>query len=123
IPFQYIDSNVPVEIVFDLDPPSRDQFDLAIEAALLIKELLDHLNLHSFVKTSGNKGIQIYIPIPENSFTYEDTALFTQAVALTVEQQRSALFTTERLKSRRQGRLYIDYVQHGREKALIAPYS
>lgn len=123
IPFQYIDSNVPVEIVFDLDPPSRDQFDLAIEAALLIKELLDHLNLHSFVKTSGNKGIQIYIPIPENSFTYEDTALFTQAVALTVEQQRSDLFTTERMKSKRQGRLYIDYVQHGRDKTIIAPYS
>lgn len=123
VPFQTVGSDHPNEIVFDLDPPGREKFDLAIQAALMIKHLLDELNLISFVKTSGNKGLQIHIPIPVGSMTYEETAHFTQAIALTVASAYPNLFTTERLKKNRQGRLYIDYVQHGRDKTLIAPYS
>ncbi len=123
IPFQTIDSEHPNEIVFDLDPPDRDRFDLSVRAALIIKPLLDQLDLISFVKTSGNKGLQIHIPIPTGSMTYGETALFTQAIAWTVENAYPDLFTTERLKKNRQGRLYIDYVQHGKDKTLIAPYS
>src|SRR5699024_4632128 len=62
VPFQTINQKYPNEIVFDLDPPSREKFDLAIHAALIIKRMLDELNLISFVKTSGNKGLQIHIP-------------------------------------------------------------
>lgn len=123
VPFQTIDSDDPHEIVFDLDPPGREKFALAIQAAQMIKQLLDGLNLRSFVKTSGNKGLQIHIPIPLGSMTYDETALFTQAIAWTVENAHPHLFTTERLKKNRLGRLYIDYVQHGRDKTLIAPYS
>ena len=123
VPFQRIDSEYPNEIVFDLDPPSREEFELAIRAALIIKPLLDELNLISFVKTSGNKGLQIHIPIPEGSMTYNETGLFTQAIAWTVEDAYPHLFTTERFKKKREGRLYIDYVQHGKDKTIIAPYS
>ncbi len=123
VPFQTIGSNYPNEIVFDLDPPDRDSFDLAIKAAQILKPLLDELNLISFVKTSGNKGLQIHIPIEEGSITYNATALFTQAIAWTVENAYTHLFTTERLKKNREGRLYIDYVQHGKDKTIIAPYS
>lgn len=123
IPFQRVSSEHPNEIVFDLDPPGRERFDLAIKAALIIKPLLDELNLISFVKTSGNKGLQIHIPIKEGSLSYDETAIFTQAIAWTVENAYSDLFTTERLKKNRHGRLYIDYVQHGKDKTLIAPYS
>ena len=123
IPFQTIDSDHPNEIVFDLDPPGREEFDLSIQAALIIKPLLDELDLISFVKTSGNKGLQIHIPIPVGSMTYDETALFTQAIAWTVESAYPQLFTTERLRKNRHGRLYIDYVQHGKDKTLIAPYS
>ncbi|WP_330949149.1 DNA ligase D [Virgibacillus sp. MG-45] len=122
-PFQRIDSLYPCEIVFDLDPPSRDNFAWAIEAALLIKRLIDGLELQSFIKTSGNKGLQIHIPIPEASLTYDETAIFTQAIAQTIVQANPAMFTTERMKRNRNGRLYIDYVQHGKDKTLIAPYS
>src|SRR5690606_17356952 len=55
--------------------------------------------------------------------TYEETAIFTQAIAFTVEGAYSNLFTTERMKKNRHGRLYIDYVQHGKDKTIIAPYS
>ncbi|MGJ9458249.1 DNA ligase D [Oceanobacillus sp. CF4.6] len=123
IPFQKVHSTVPTEIVFDLDPPDREHFYLAIEAAKLIRTLLNDLELKSFVKTSGNKGLQIHIPIREGSMTYEETAIFTQAIAWTIENTSPTLFTTERMKKNRNGRLYIDYVQHGKDKTLIAPYS
>ncbi|WP_047980930.1 DNA ligase D [Ornithinibacillus contaminans] len=123
VPFQNVTSTFPKEIVFDLDPPSREQFAWAIQASLLIKQLLDDLELISFVKTSGNKGLQVHIPIPEGSLSYDDTAIFTQAIAWTIENQHPELFTTERMKNKRNGRLYIDYVQHGKDKTLIAPYS
>src|SRR5699024_12071164 len=90
--------------VFDLDPPHRDQFDLAIQAAQLIKQLLDDLKLTSFVKTSGNKGIQVHIPLPNRQITYNETARFTQAVAQTIEQAYPQCFTTERLKEKSQDR-------------------
>ncbi|WP_249869372.1 DNA ligase D [Oceanobacillus saliphilus] len=123
IPFQKVYRSVPAEIVFDLDPPDRDHFHLAIRAANLIKTLLDDLQLVSFVKTSGNKGLQIHIPIREGSMTYEETATFTQAIAWTIENSYPDLFTTERMKKKRHDRLYIDYVQHGKDKTIIAPYS
>ena len=123
IPFQSSHSPVPSEIVFDLDPPDREHFHLAIHAAQLIKSLLDDLSLISFVKTSGSKGLQIHIPIREGSMTYEETAIFTQAIAFTIENTYPDNFTTERMKKKRKGRLYIDYVQHGKDKTIIAPYS
>ncbi|GAB3048228.1 DNA ligase D [Virgibacillus ainsalahensis] len=123
VPFQRVDEKYPVEIVFDLDPPDGDHFHMAIQAALRIKPLLDELELVSFVKTSGNKGLQIHIPIPKGSMTYDETAIFTQAIAWTVENAYPDMLTTERMKNKRKGRLYIDYVQHGKDKTLIAPYS
>ena len=123
VPFQRAGSVMPLEIVFDLDPPDRDHFHLAVHAAKLVKVMLDELSLTSFVKTSGNKGLQIHIPIREGSMTYEETAIFTQAIAFTIEKTYPDLFTTERMKAKRRGRLYIDYVQHGKDKTIIAPYS
>lgn len=123
IPFQTINSKRPSEIVFDLDPPSRREYHLAIKAALNIKEVLDHLNLISFVKTSGNKGLQIYIPLPEDEYSYDDTRLFTSFVANYLVSKDPDSYTIERMKKKRGNRLYIDYVQHGEGKTIVAPYS
>ncbi|WP_026584244.1 DNA ligase D [Bacillus sp. J33] len=123
IPFKTIQSKGPSEIVFDLDPPSRDAFPLAIKAALFIKEVLDHLKLISFVKTSGNKGLQVYIPLPEDTYTFEDTRLFTEFIADYLVSKDPDSFTTERMKKNRGGRLYVDYIQHAEGKTIIAPYS
>ncbi|MCS0672030.1 DNA ligase D [Cytobacillus firmus] len=123
IPFKTIYSNGPSEIVLDLDPPSRDAFHLAIKAALLIKEVLDQLKLISFVKTSGNKGLQIYIPLQENTYSFDDTRLFTEFIAQYLISKDPDSFTTERLKKNRGGRLYVDYIQHAEGKTIIAPYS
>ncbi|AIE60373.1 DNA ligase D [Bacillus methanolicus] len=123
IPFQTISSKGPSEIVFDLDPPSKDAFPLAIKAANLIKEVLDHLELISFIKTSGNKGLQVYIPLPDNRYSYDDTRLFTSFVADYLVSKDPDSFTTERMKKKRGNRLYVDYIQHAEGKTIIAPYS
>ncbi|MDP4163250.1 MAG: non-homologous end-joining DNA ligase, partial [Bacillota bacterium] len=123
IPFQTIRYSGPEEIIFDLDPPSKDDFPLAIKGVSIIKEVLDELNLTSFVKTSGNKGLQVYIPLPENTYTYEETRLFTSFIADYLVSRDSNSFTIERMKKNRGGRLYVDYVQHAEGKTIIAPYS
>ncbi|MEH7354477.1 DNA ligase D [Neobacillus drentensis] len=123
VPFQTINSKGPSEIVFDLDPPSRDAFPLAINAALLIKEVLDQLNLIGFIKTSGNKGLQIYLPLPENSYSYDDTRIFTSFIAEYLISKDPESYTIERMKKNRGNRLYVDYVQHSEGKTIVAPYS
>ncbi|GHH98338.1 DNA ligase D [Neobacillus kokaensis] len=123
VPFQTINSNGPSEIVFDLDPPSKEDFHLAVKAALLIKEVLDQLNLIGFIKTSGNKGLQIYLPLAEGKFTYDDTRLFTSFIAEYLISKDPDSFTIERMKKKRGNRLYVDYVQHGEGKTIISPYS
>lgn len=123
VPFQTITSKGPSEIVFDLDPPSKDDFYLAIRAALLIKEVLDQLNLIGFIKTSGNKGLQIYLPLPEGEYTYDDTRLFTSFIAEYLISKDPESFTIERMKKNRGNRLYVDYVQHSEGKTIVAPYS
>ena len=123
IPFQKITSPYPSEIVFDFDPPSRKEFHLAIDAVLMTKEVLDGLGLSSFVKTSGNKGLQMYIPLPDNKFSYEDTRTFTSFIADYLTTKEPDLFTTERMKKKRGNRLYVDYIQHAEGKTIIAPYS
>lgn len=123
IPFQTIYSKGPSEIVFDLDPPSREAFPLAKKAATILKGVFDGLKLISFVKTSGNKGIQIYIPLPEDRFSYDDTRQFTEFIANYLTTMEPDLFTTERLKKNRGNRLYVDYVQHAEGKTIVAPYS
>lgn len=123
IPFQPIQTDKPTEIVFDLDPPSVEEFSLAVEAALQMKAIFDQFELKSFIKTSGGKGMQIYIPLPMDAFSYEQTGLFTKFVCDFLIEQNPKWFTIERLKKNRHNKLYLDYVQHREGKTIIAPYS
>ncbi|WP_082232315.1 DNA ligase D [Halobacillus massiliensis] len=123
LPFQRAEAEHPDEIVFDLDPPDRSAFPLAVLAAQLLKYLLDKLEVHSFVKTSGGKGLQIHIPITEGSLTYQETRQFTEKLTSLLVKEKPDFFTTERLKKNRGNRLYIDYIQHAEGKTIIAPYS
>ncbi|MGM0845346.1 MAG: DNA ligase D [Bacillota bacterium] len=122
IPFQKNGSEYVNEIVFDLDPPSRDYFHLAVKAALEMKKLFDQMKLISFIKTSGNKGLQVYIPI-QDGYSWSDTHLFTEFIANYLTIQYPEEFTTERLKKNRHNRLYVDYIQHAEGKTIICPYS
>jgi bifunctional non-homologous end joining protein LigD len=123
IPFQTVDTDCPTEIVFDLDPPSVNEFPLAMEAALRMKAIFDQFQLHSFVKTSGGKGLQVYLPLPKNRFTYDETRIFTEFICRFLVDRNPQMFTLERLKKKRGNKLYLDYVQHAEGKTIIAPYS
>ncbi|MBP1916627.1 bifunctional non-homologous end joining protein LigD [Lederbergia galactosidilyticus] len=123
IPFQTVDDDYVSEIVIDLDPPSQEHFQMAVEAAAIIKKILDSFSLTGFVKFSGNKGMQVYIPLPDSRYTWEETRIFTEFLAKFLVSYNPALFTIERLKKNRHGRLYVDFIQHAEGKTIIAPYS
>ncbi|MER2046885.1 MAG: DNA ligase D [Solibacillus sp.] len=123
IPFQPVTSEQPTEIVFDLDPPSVHEFGLAVDTAVKFKTIMDYFKLTSFIKTSGGKGMQIYIPLPLHTFSYEDTGIFTEFICRFLVQQFPDSFTIERMKKNRGKRLYLDYVQHREGKTIVAPYS
>ncbi|MCJ8006587.1 DNA ligase D [Lederbergia wuyishanensis] len=123
IPFQTINSMFVSEVVFDLDPPSRDDFHLAIKASQILKKILDSFSLIAFVKLSGNKGMQVYIPLPNETFTWDETRVFTEFIAQFMINYDPESFTIERLKKNRGGKLYFDYIQHGEGKTIVAPYS
>lgn len=123
IPFQSVDTTDPIEIVFDLDPPSKDHFPLAIKAATELKKIFDQFGLKSFPKLSGNKGLQIHIPLSKDSLSYDDTRIFTAFIADFLVTSFPEHFTVERMKKNRGNRLYVDYIQHAEGKTIIAPYS
>ncbi|SEH49200.1 bifunctional non-homologous end joining protein LigD [Halobacillus karajensis] len=123
VPFEKAGGEKPDEIVLDLDPMDKEHFKKAITAAQLLKPMLDELDVISFIKTSGNKGMQIHIPIQEGDLNYEETRKITETLATLLVNEEPELFTTERLKKNRGDRLYIDYVQHAEGKTIIAPYS
>ncbi|MCP3738937.1 DNA ligase D [Rossellomorea sp. BNER] len=122
IPFQTYNQTDVKEVVFDLDPPSRNEFYLAVKIAGEMKKLFDQLQLITFVKTSGNKGLQLYVPLPEG-FTWKDTSSFTKFIAHYLTANFPEVCTIERLKKKRNGKLYVDYIQHAEGKTIIAPYS
>lgn len=123
LPFQTFGSDDPDEIVFDLDPPDREHFPWAVHAAREMKQIFDRLAVKSYPKLSGSRGIQIHLPLHHTKVSYTDTRLFTSFIATVLTQKFPREFTTERLKKNRNGRLYIDYVQHAQGKTIICPYS
>ena len=110
----------PDFVLFDLDPPD-DGFELAIEVAHLIHELLDELELPGYVKTSGADGIHVVAPIARRS-TFEQTYVFAERASRLLEQRHPGKVTTEWLKKKRQGVL-VDHRQNGWGKTIASVYS
>jgi bifunctional non-homologous end joining protein LigD len=110
----------PDFVLFDLDPPDGG-FELAIEVAHLIRELLDQLQLPGYVKTSGADGIHVVAPITRRS-TFEQTYHFAEQASRLLEQRHPGKLTTEWLKKKRQGVL-VDHRQNGWGKTIASVYS
>src|SRR6058998_2548896 len=112
--------NRPDFVLFDLDPPD-DGFELAIEVAHLIRELLEELGLPGYVKTSGADGIHVVAPITRRS-TFEQTYHFAERASRLLEERHPGKVTTEWLKKKRQGVL-VDHRQNGWGKTIASVYS
>jgi bifunctional non-homologous end joining protein LigD len=111
----------PDFVLFDLDPSPDVGFKETVEVALLVKEVLDALELEGFPKTSGSDGIHVLVPIARR-YTYADTREFAEIVARTLASTHRGLVTTEWSKQKRRGVL-IDSNQNGEGKTIASVYS
>jgi bifunctional non-homologous end joining protein LigD len=113
----------PDWIVFDLDPDKEVRYDTICKLAVNVRDVLKQLGLDCYAKTSGSRGMHIYIPIkPE--YSYDQVADFAQGVAGLVAQEQPEIATIERsLKKRKRGQIYVDHMQNARGKSVAAPYS
>jgi len=113
----------PTVLAFDLDPgPPADVVDCS-RVALRLRDLLVQLDLESFVKTSGSKGMQLYVPLNSKA-TYEQTRPFAQAIAQIVAKQNpDEVLAKMGKKTDRSGKVLIDWYQNNERKTTIAVYS
>ena len=113
----------PTVVAFDLDPgPPADVVDCA-RVALRLREVLSQLELESFVKTSGSKGMQLYVPLNTKT-SYEETRPFGQALAqLIAKQTPDEVLAKMGKKTDRSGKVFIDWYQNNERKTTIAVYS
>jgi bifunctional non-homologous end joining protein LigD len=112
----------PDYFVIDLDPGETPWPEI-VRLALAVRDTLAALGLRGYPKTSGARGIHIYVPL-EPRYSYRQAAEVAEAVCRFVAQQHPALGTIERsLKERGKGRVYLDWVQNSLGKVLAGPYS
>lgn len=111
----------PTSVAFDLDP-SVPGFERVRKVALALHEILEQMGMPHIAKTSGATGLQVFVPLTPGH-TFEETRLFTKTVAEYLEAKLPDLVTLERLTKRRGTKVYIDYLQHGHNRTLIAAYS
>ncbi|HEY0384883.1 MAG TPA: hypothetical protein VGC64_02685, partial [Pyrinomonadaceae bacterium] len=113
----------PDWFVFDLDPGKGIEFSRICELAVGVKAVLDRLGLKGYAKTSGSRGIHIYVPI-KPKYSYDEVAVFAEQAATLVAIEHPRLATVERaLAKRRRGQIYVDHMQNARGKSVVAPYS
>ena len=111
----------PDFVLIDLDP-QECPFDLIVDAALMVKRVLDRIGLVGYPKTTGGDGLHVYIPL-EPVYTFEEARIFAELIARLVIREKPDMFTTPRSVSKRQrNRVYFDYLQVMKSKTIAAPY-
>ncbi|WAL98956.1 non-homologous end-joining DNA ligase [Streptomyces sp. Je 1-369] len=111
----------PDRLVFDLDP-AEDDFDAVRDAARLLGELLDQMNLPSALMTTGSRGLHVIVPLNGNH-DFDDARAFAKDVADTLAEAHPDRLTTAARKKDRGGRLYLDVQRNGYAQTAVAPFS
>lgn len=111
----------PDYIIFDLDPQGVETKKIVMVLKKL-KEFLDTLEVPAYVKTSGGKGIHVFIPV-KPKYTYEQTRTFSHILSQMVERELPNLVSLERMPGKRKAKVYLDFLQNGRGKTMAAVYS
>ncbi len=114
---------VPDSMVFDLDPGEPANLLDCARVALILRNLLIPLHLTSYVKSSGQKGLHVYVPLNRPETTFEDTKKFSKAVAEIMQKNYPELVTAKMAKESRQGRVFINWEQNDAKKTMICIYS
>jgi bifunctional non-homologous end joining protein LigD len=116
------DIETPTMTVFDLDPGPGTGMTECAEVGLWIRDVLDGIGLTALAKTSGSKGLQVYVPL-NTPATHEASSAFALAVAQVLEKANPDRIVTTQAKDARKGKVLIDWSQNSRHKTTIAPYS
>lgn len=112
----------PTVIAFDLDPGPPANIVQCCQVALWLRDIFDHFGLQSFPKSSGSKGMQLYVPL-NTPTSYEITKPFANALARLLENEHKDLVVSDMKKSLRVGKVLVDWSQNDEHKTTIAVYS
>ncbi len=113
----------PSTLAFDLDPGPPANVVQCCAVALRLREMFAELGLRAFAKTSGAKGLQVYVPLNEDGITYQQTKPFARAVADLLAHNHPELIVSRMAKAARRGRVLIDWSQNDEHKTTVAVYS
>ena len=112
----------PSFIVFDLDPGAPANIVQCCRVGLWVRDVFAHFGLKSFAKTSGSKGLQIYVPL-NTAVTYDQTKPFAHELARLLERQHRDLVVSDMKKSLRTGKIFVDWSQNDDYKTTVCVYS
>ncbi len=112
----------PTMMVFDLDPGPPANIVQCAQVGMWLREIFEHFGLQSFPKTSGSKGLQIYVPL-NTPTSYDATKPFAHALARLLEDQHRELVVSDMKKELRKGKVLVDWSQNDEHKTTIAVYS
>jgi bifunctional non-homologous end joining protein LigD len=112
----------PTVVAFDLDPGAPADVIDCCRVGLRLRAMFGNLGLESFPKTSGSKGLQVYVPL-NGDVTYEQTKPFAHAVAQTLERDEPGKVVSRMAKNLRKGKVLVDWSQNDRAKTTVAVYS
>jgi bifunctional non-homologous end joining protein LigD len=112
----------PTSLAFDLDPGAPADMMLCCRVALWLRAIFDELGLQSFAKTSGSKGLQIYVPL-NTAATYEKTKEFAHSLAEKMEREHPEHVVSRMQKALRKGKVLIDWSQNDEHKTTVNVYS
>jgi len=116
------DIETPTMMVFDLDPGPPANIVQCSQVGLWLREIFEHFGLQSFPKTSGSKGLQIYVPL-NTKISYGQTKAFAHALARLLEQEHPELVVSDMKKAARTNKVFVDWSQNDQHKTTIAIYS
>jgi len=114
------DISRPDFCVLDLDPKEAPFTDV-VKIALFLRDLCDEIDLPTFVKTSGSTGLHVLVPLGRQ-VTYEQSRTIGQLLALTAVREMEKIATVARLPSQREGKVYVDFLQNGHGRLIVAPF-
>jgi len=113
----------PDSMVFDLDPGEQANILDCARVALILRDLLSRLRLTGYVKTSGQKGLHVFVPLNCQETTFEDTKTFSKAVAVIMQKNYPELVTAKMAKEYRKGKVFINWSQNDSSATMICVYS
>jgi bifunctional non-homologous end joining protein LigD len=113
----------PDSMVFDLDPGDEASILDCARVALILRDLLYQMGLASYVKTSGQKGLHVLVPLNQKETTFEETKTFSKAVAGIMQKHYPDLVTAKMAKQERKARVFINWSQNDASKTMVCVYS